>query len=65
MQIRKIRKQLGLSQTQLAKLVGIKQGTISMYESGANFPSLPVLRKMAQVLNCTTDELLGIDHANK
>jgi DNA-binding XRE family transcriptional regulator len=40
-----------LSQTELAKLVGVTSSTISQVESNSIYPSLPALLKMAEVLS--------------
>lgn len=48
--MRKARKALGITQTELATLVGIKQGTLSMYENGKANPSLTVRIALATVL---------------
>ena len=59
MEIRRLRKQLGLSQGQLAKLVGVQQGTISMWESNTSPPTHKNLVRLTKILNCTFDELIG------
>lgn len=43
----------------LAEKIGVVQGAISLYENGMRTPSVEVLTKLADVLQCTTDELLG------
>lgn len=53
----------GMNQVELAKLSGIQQPLISSYINGsprAKYPSLKSLVKLAQVLNCTLEELTGI-----
>ena len=57
--IKSIRKQRGLSQEQLADLVGYKVGTISKYEQGYRIPDIGMLRKIAAVLECNLSELAG------
>lgn len=63
--IKTARKQKGLSQEQLANLVGYKVGTIAKYEQGDRVPDIGMLRKIAEVLECdlaglagTTDEVI-------
>ena len=53
----------GLTQVQLAKATGMTQRAISYYEIEAEFPPAPALITLAQVLEVTTDELLGIQPA--
>jgi transcriptional regulator with XRE-family HTH domain len=50
----------GLTQTQLAELVGSSQRCISRYETVAEFPPAPVLVEIAKVLRVSADELLGL-----
>jgi transcriptional regulator with XRE-family HTH domain/KaiC/GvpD/RAD55 family RecA-like ATPase len=49
--LRELRTKRGLSQTELAKLVGVTSSTISQVESNSIYPSLPALLKMAEVLS--------------
>lgn len=48
-----------MSQAALGAAVNKSQSSVAMWESGANFPEVETLMKMADVLRCTTDELLG------
>ena len=59
MQLKILRKQAGLSQVVLAKKVGVMQPTISDWETGRYEPTLSHIIKLIEVLNCTSDELLG------
>ncbi len=49
--IKEVRTKRSLSQTELAKLVGVTPSTISQVESNLIYPSLPALVKMAEVLS--------------
>lgn len=49
--LKAVRTRQGLSQTDLAKLVGVTPSTISQVESNMIYPSLPALFKMAEVLS--------------
>ncbi|MGB8425010.1 MAG: helix-turn-helix domain-containing protein [Desulfobacterales bacterium] len=49
--LKAVRAWQGLSQTELAKLVGVTPSTISQVESNLIYPSLPALFKMAEVLS--------------
>ena len=54
------RKEAGLSQAELAVLVGVTSRTIQNYELGTRKPqNVEVVQKLADVLNTTTDYLLG------
>jgi len=50
LRIKELRTKRGLSQTELAKLVGVTPSSISQVESNLIYPSLPGLLKMAEVL---------------
>lgn len=57
--LRSTRKGKKLSQEELAKLIKTTKSTISNYENGYSTPSNEVLIKIADVLNTSTDYLLG------
>lgn len=53
-----LRRQAGLSQTELAERIGTHQPNISAYESGEREPSLKVIRALADALGVSFDVLL-------
>ena len=57
--LREIRKRRRLKQEDLARMVGVGRPTIANWERGAKLPSLASLVKLSQVLQVSTDELLG------
>lgn len=57
--ISELRKQAGMSQFQLAKVLDIATSTLGMYETGKREPSLKVMNRIANYFNVTTDYLLG------
>lgn len=58
--IRERRKQLGLSQEELAAQVGIDQKQISNYESSKGNPTADSLIELVRVLGVSTDWILGL-----
>ena len=50
LRIKELRLKRGLSQAELAKLVGVTASTVSQVEANIIYPSLPSLLKMAEVL---------------
>ena len=50
-----------ISQRELAEKTGITEATISRYISSKRIPKATEILKIAKVLNCTSDFLLGID----
>jgi transcriptional regulator with XRE-family HTH domain len=59
--IRAKRRALGLTQTQLAKAVGVSLSAIVTWEKGTRSPRMAALKSLAIVLKCTVDELLKDD----
>lgn len=55
--ITKKRKEKGISQKELASLIGVSESAISKWKSGDNEPSMKNLKKIADVLNCSMSEL--------
>ena len=56
--IYKYRKSRDMTQRDLAKALGVVPSTIAQYETGARKPDIIMLKKLAAVLHCTTDQLL-------
>lgn len=57
--LRSRRKEIGLTQEQLAEQVKTKKTTISNYETGYSTPNNEMLSDLADVLRTTSDYLLG------
>jgi len=57
LRLKELRSKRGLSQTELAKLVGVTPSTISQVEGNTIYPSLPALLKMAEVLSVDVSSL--------
>lgn len=55
MGLREYRKSKGITQKLLAEKVGVKQVTISQYESGVRTPDLKMAKKLADALEITLD----------
>lgn len=51
----------GLSQKEVADMVGVAKSTYSLYESGNREPNVQTIKKIADVLSTSADMLLGID----
>ena len=58
--LKKYRKRKNLSQCKLAKTLHYGCTAIANYESGRNEPSIDSLIKLAEALDVTIDELVGI-----
>lgn len=57
--IARLRKRKEITQEDLARLVGISRGAISMYEIGERIPDPFILQKIADKLGVSTSHLLG------
>ncbi len=57
--LKTLRKAMGMSQADLANALEIERSTIAKYETGDRSPDIEMLCKIADVLNVSTDELLG------
>lgn len=53
-----LRKEKGLSQKELAALVGVSNKAVSKWETGAAIPKTETILKLAQIFNISTEELL-------
>ena len=58
-----LREANGYTQIQLAQAIGVTQGAVSQWESGAVAPRSTLLPKIAELLNCTVDDLLRTDYS--
>ncbi|MGD9330320.1 MAG: XRE family transcriptional regulator [Desulfobacterales bacterium] len=63
--IKSMRNQAGLSQTELAKQVGVTPSSISQIESGLIYPSLPALFRMAEVFAVDMGTLFQSSHDDR
>jgi len=52
------RKDKKINQVDMAQLIGVKQSTISDYETGRATPTIDKLIKIASILGCTVDDLV-------
>ena len=53
----KKRHELGLTQEELANKVGISRGMLAMVERGTKQVNLRLAKKLAEVFECTVDDL--------
>ena len=59
--IKERREQTNMTQRELAEAVGVAVPTISMYENGKREPDGQTMARLATVLGCSVDYLLGVD----
>ena len=65
LRLTEMRKKRNMTQTELARAIGIAQPSVSDLENGISKPSFDTLIRIARVLECSLDELvdLGSDSA--
>lgn len=57
--IKKLRLKKGLTQSKLAKIIGVSRSALSMYEINASEPDFNTVCKFADYFNVTADFILG------
>lgn len=58
--IKSLRLEKKLTQPQLAKLVGVSSGMISIWENNINEPKASYIKALSKVLEVSADYLLGL-----
>ena len=53
-----LRHERKMTQTELARLLNVSDGAVSMYESGKRQPTFETLLKITEIFGCTIDYLL-------
>ncbi|MBK9374028.1 MAG: helix-turn-helix transcriptional regulator [Holophagales bacterium] len=56
--LKRLRQERRLSQQELADLIGVHVRQVSKYEMGTSLPTLERIRRMAEVLQVSADELV-------
>lgn len=51
----------GMSQKDVAEEIGVAKSTYSLYESGNREPNVQTIKKIADVLSVSADDLLGLN----
>lgn len=59
--IKMLRTENHISQSQLAKALGVSQKAVSLWESGDRVPSATVIASLAKYFGVSADYLLGLD----
>ena len=63
--LREVRKQKGLTQTELGELIGVGKSAICCYEKETRNPTLEAVIEMIHVFGVSADYLLGADYLVK
>lgn len=62
--LRNLREKRGLSQSELAKIIGVTAGTIGNYEQGTRHPRNATLQALSEYFEVSIDYLLGNNQKN-
>lgn len=55
------RKEMNMTQKELAMRMGVANSTLNQWETGMRRPNIDMLIRLTEVFGCTADELLGIE----
>ena len=58
------RDKIGMTQQTLAGILGVSQGAVSNWENGDRKPDILMLKRIAEALHCTADDLLNAPETN-
>lgn len=61
MRLKETRESLGLSQSEVARKLGVSRQSYNFYENGKRDPDTDTLERIADLLNVSVDYLLGRD----
>jgi len=63
--IKRLREQSQMTQSDLARRLGITRSSVNAWEMGISIPSTQYLVELAQLFRVSTDYLLGLESAAK
>lgn len=59
--IKSLREQINMTQSELAKQLGITRSSVNAWEMGISVPSTQYIVELAHLFNVSTDYLLGVN----
>lgn len=60
-EIRKLRKQMSITQAQLAEKLGVSQSTVASWENGTRRPDLDMIPTLASIFGVSVNDLYGYE----
>jgi len=57
--LKELRKEKGITQAQLGKILGVSENTIAHYENGRRWPNYYMLKKLCDFYEESADYILG------
>jgi len=64
-QIRSLREKAALSQSELARKLGVTRSSVNAWESGLSAPTAVYLIEMSKLFHVSVDFILGLDTGHK
>lgn len=62
--LRNVRKQRNMTQSELGDRIGVKKSTVSGWESGARSPDIEFIERLCEALDISASDLLGFTYSN-
>ena len=59
--IKELRKERGLTQSQLAEMLFVSQDTISLWECGKSLPDVKAVIELTKIFGVSADYILGLE----
>ena len=59
--LKEARERRSMTQKEVADIIGVAKSTYSLYESGNRDPNVQTIKKIADTLNVSADDLLGLN----
>lgn len=59
--LKAFRKLKGITQNEMADRIGVTRQCYGHYEQGRRQPTIDLLRSICEVLECSSDELIGLE----
>lgn len=59
--LKNAREKCGYTQKEVAEKIQVAKSTYSLYESGKREPGVPIIKKLAHILDTSADQLIGIE----
>jgi len=60
--IKALREEMGYTQAELSRLLGITRSSVNAWELGISVPSTQYIVELSQIFKVSTDYLLGVEH---
>ena len=57
--LKQLRAEKGMTQVQLAQMLGVSKGTVAMWETSKRKPSFEILSKLSDIFDRRMDYILG------